>query len=119
MRRRNQNLAPDEAAVLREIAAYHGYTQKSGQQAGKGSAFGLTLAIVHGDVQTISLDEDEIRRVVPWLEAQASGLAVSDPNLADILAGLAVQIAARLPVRSSGEIPAPATPSGSIDTMEG
>jgi len=116
-RRRNQNLAPDEAAVLREIAAYHGYTQKSGQQAGNGSVLGLTLAIVHGDIQTVSLDEDELRRVVPWLSSQAADLMASDPILADVLAGLAAQLGACVSEQVRVEAPAPT--AGPIDTMDG
>ena len=109
-RRRNQNLAPDEAAILRGIAAYHGYTQKSGQQTGDGSAFALTLAIVHGDVQTTSFDEDELRRVVPWLEAHGD-------ELGGVIGELAAQLGAQLP-EQSGVARAGAT-DGPIETMDG
>lgn len=117
-RRRNQNLAPDEAAILRDIAAYHGYTQKSGAQAGEGSSFALTLAIVHGDVQTISLDEDELRRIGPWLAAQAR--SQSDPVLVDILDGLAAQLTARLATNDGNrEGPTEVGPPSEINTLDG
>ncbi len=110
MRRRNQNLAPDEAAILRGIAAYHGYTQKSGQQAGDGSAFGLVLAIVHGDVQTTSFDEDELRQLVPWLEQHGDALG-------GMIGELAAQLGARMP--ESAEDSGATVGNGPIDTLDG
>lgn len=91
-RRSNDNLTREESAIKRRIAAYHGYTQSRGRQAGEGSAFALDLAIINGDVQTASLEPEELALVVPWLAAQAADLAATNPALAEALEGLANQL---------------------------
>lgn len=110
MRRKNQNLAPDEAAILREIAAYHGYEQSRGEGKGRGSTFALMLAIVHGDAQVVSFDEDELRIVVSWLEEHGAALNGR-------IGELAAQLGVRLPRWEEGKS-LPAT-EGDINTLDG
>lgn len=97
---------------MREIAAYHGYTQSRGETAGQGSTFAFTLAIIHGDVQTTSFDEDELRRIVPWLEQHSDALG-------GMIGELAAQIGTRLttlPEMPTGDPSASVEP---IDTLDG
>lgn len=97
MPRSNQNLSKDEAAILRGIAAYHGYEASSGPHTGQGSAFALQLAVIHGDVQTVSLEPEELAIVVPWLRQQAE--ALPEGALQEALMGLADQLARRMAER--------------------
>lgn len=117
MARRNQNLTPDEAAVLRRIAAYHGYYQRRGPGAGtEGSALALILATIHGDVQMISLEPEEIAGVVPWLAEQAAHLP--DGALREALTSLAGQLGQYLPPATE-PAPPPTGAPGPINTLEG
>jgi hypothetical protein len=113
--RKNQNLTPAEAALLREIAAYHGHIAVSGPYAGQGSALALQLAIIVGEVQLVSLEEDELALVVPWLRAQAD--ALPDGVLRDALLGIAYGLALVLPAAT--ESGPPSGEGGPIDTLEG
>lgn len=88
-RRANANLSRDEAARLRDLAAYHGYAAATGPHAGQGSAFALTMAIVAGDVQLLSLDPEEVGELCAWLDAQAAAAA---DGLAELLGGVAAQL---------------------------
>lgn len=113
MSRKNQNLTPDEAAVLRAHAERHGLTASTGPYARQGSAFALQLAIITGDVALTSIDPDDRAALARWLREQTP-----PAHLVELVAELADDLeygaAAAEPPRAVEP-----TSAGSINTLEG
>lgn len=115
MRRKNQNLTPDESRHFREIAEHHGYTASTGPYAGQGSTFALQLAIIHGDVALTSIDPDDRAALAKWLrEAAPAGAAHLAELARDLAADLTYGLKAPEPAAPAGEGGEP----GPINTLE-
>ena len=114
MRRKNQNLTPDEARRLQEIAAYHGYLQPRGPGKGQGSTLALTLHLVAGDVATTSIDPDDRQALAAWLREQAP---VAPAHLAELVRDLAADLVYGL--EGPAEAAAAGEGEGEINTLEG
>lgn len=115
MSRPNQNLTKSEAAILREIAAHHGYAASTGPHRGQGSALALQLAVITGDVVIVSIDSEDRRLLADWLTRQAeTAPAPLAALIGDLAADLAYGLVALppLPPGDGGDV-------GSINTLEG
>ena len=83
-----------EEAILRSLAARHGFMAESGPYAGEGSASRLITALIAGEVSTVLLTPGELRKLVRWLETASSP---APDDLTGILDKLIPQLRAALP----------------------
>lgn len=115
MIRKNDNLSRAERARLRALAEYHGQTVATGPYPGQGSQFKFLLAIVHGDVQTLSLDPEEVAELTAWLDAQAEGAG----PIGELLRDVADQLRFASPPPQTEPAGEARADTGPIDTLEG
>jgi hypothetical protein len=80
------------AAMLRRVAARHGYTASRGSHAGQGDPVALALALGNGELATVLLADEERSQAIRWLDEQAKVLASADPLLAETIRSIANQL---------------------------
>lgn len=80
------------AAMLRRVAARHGYLASRGPHAGQGDPVELALALGNGELATVLLADEERSQAIRWLDEQAKVITQSDPLLAETIKSIANQL---------------------------